>query len=82
MEPGLDLLGSAPLDRIKTNMYKVKKGFIIKNGFEGKEGQTVEDSAFTKKEIASLIKDGSIEAVKAVVKKPAKKVAKKTKKSK
>lgn len=41
-------------------MYKVVKGFILTNGFEGKVGENLPNEQFTKKEIASLTKDGSI----------------------
>lgn len=56
-------------------MYKVLKGFILANGFEGKTDEVVSEKEFTKKEIASLLKDGSIETAKAV--KTAKKATKK-----
>lgn len=61
-------------------MYKVLKGFILANGFEGKPGEILAPSTFTKKEITSLEKDGSIVAdkggAKATAKKPAKKKTK------
>lgn len=54
-------------------MYKVKKGFILANGFEGRVDETVSEKEFSKKEIASLTKDGSIELAKKVTAKPKKK---------
>lgn len=43
-------------------MYKVLKGFILANGFEGRAEEVVSEKELSKKEIASLLKDGSIEA--------------------
>lgn len=58
-------------------MYKVLKGFILANGFEGRALEVVSEKEFSKKEITSLLKDGSIELAKA-----AKKVLKIKKKTK
>ncbi len=57
-------------------MYKVLKGFILANGFEGRADEVVSEKEFSKKEITSLLKDQSIETAKAekkAVAKPKKK---------
>ncbi len=67
---------SAMSPMAETTMYKVLKGFILTNGFEGKVDEVVSEKEFNKKEIASLLKDGSITAQKS----PAKKAVSKKKK--
>ncbi len=42
-------------------MFKVLKGFILKNGFEGVVGSEVDESKFTPTELGSLQADGSLE---------------------
>jgi len=54
--------------------YKILKGFFLQNGFEGVVDTIVDDGEFTKKEIVSLTKDGSIEKVKSSGAKTSKKV--------
>lgn len=83
MRGGVATLGFVPYGS-KTMPYKVLKGFILANGFEGRVDDIVIDKTFSSKEIASLTKDGSIEKAKlgsgtASAKKPAKPAKKKTK---
>lgn len=43
-------------------MFKVLKGFILANGFEGVVGAEVSEDKFTPTELESLVADGSLEA--------------------